>query len=105
MIGDIQVPTYILEDGTPVISARGLAKALGFKTESGRGVPLSSTSKPLKPFISKDLTLPVSNPLVFLTPDGNVAHGYDAGVLAELAQAIAFAGVAGCLHHNSHGRS
>lgn len=64
-IGDIDIPCFVLEDGTRVISGRGMTKAIGMKGR-GQGIQRISTHGTLKPFISKDLAMAMQGPIIFL---------------------------------------
>ena len=86
-IGGIKISCFVLEDGTSVISQTGVVKALGMNRFVQLGVFIQRTA--LKPFISKELTGLVKNPILFTPPHGgNPAYGYQATILADLCDAI-----------------
>lgn len=79
VLGSVVIPCAVLEDGTRVLSERGISKALGRtrsgshwqkKKEQGAKLPLYLTADNLKPFISNDLTKALSEPLWYLSPHG-----------------------------------
>lgn len=35
-LGDLEIPCYVLEDGTRVFSGRGVQKAIGYDSKSGQ---------------------------------------------------------------------
>lgn len=75
-IGDMEIPCAVLEDGTRVLSERGVTKALG-ATRSGhywakkKGaiggavLPVFVAPKNIKPFVSNDLTVALSEVLPY----------------------------------------
>ena len=86
-IGDIEIPCFVLEDGTRVISGRSLTTSIGMKGR-GQGAPRIATHKTLKPFIDNDLRVAIENPIQFIGIGGRVTSGYEATVLQELCEAI-----------------
>lgn len=91
IIGDIKIPCFVLEDGTRVISGRGMTTAIGMKGR-GQGVVRISAHKTLKPFINNDLSLAIQNPTKFTGVGGsrkkNPTAGYEATILHDLCQAV-----------------
>jgi hypothetical protein len=86
-VAGVDLPCFVLEDGTRVISGRGVTKAIGMKGR-GQGVSRITAHKTLKPFIDNALALAIENPLVF---DGGApveTQGYPAEVLIGLCEAI-----------------
>ena len=96
IIGDIEIPCYVLEDETRVFVQRGMASGLGMSNASGQRLTTFAASKSIKPFISKDLQAVIDNPIRFLTPNG-IAHGYPAELFVELCKVILDARDAGQL--------
>lgn len=92
-IGDIEIPCYVLEDGTRVISQRGMVSGLGMKYGSRAGGADRLTGfaqgKNISPFINNDLLALLENPIRFThSGGGGVAYGYPATLLADLCDAI-----------------
>jgi hypothetical protein len=92
-IGDVQIPCYVLEDGTRVIHQRGMVSALGMSrggSSRGGGDRLAYfvAQKTLSPYVSKELVAVTKEPLIFRTDRGALAYGYDATVLADICEAI-----------------
>ncbi|MCY3715550.1 MAG: P63C domain-containing protein [Chloroflexi bacterium] len=95
-IGDIEIPCYVLEDETRVISQRGLYG--GLKTTGGghSGAALDSSLMPriaqakwLEPYISPELRAVLSSPIEFVPPHGGrTAYGYPAKAFVDLCEAI-----------------
>lgn len=92
-IGELQIPCYVLDDGTRVIHQRGMVNALGMSrggSSRGGGDRLAHFvgQKTLSPFVSSDLEAVTKDPLLFKTDRGATAYGYDATVLADICEAI-----------------
>ena len=96
-IGDVEIPCYVLEDGTRVLSQRGLIAGLGMGTGADR-LPSFFNGKAISPFISKELTATIRNPILFVAPHGGVpVNGYPATILADICEAVLAARSAGVL--------
>ena len=104
IIGDVEIPCYVLEDETRVLTQSGFLEAIGRSRprSAGTGVKSSIDKLPhflraanLKPFISKELSRSVS-PLRFIPPaggrgaterrGGRGAIGYDAKSLPQVCE-------------------
>lgn len=102
-IGGVEIQCYVLEDGSRVLSQRGLINALGMTWSGGRikgGHRLVQFvgGNILKPFVPKSLTAGASSPLSFRAPHGGRAtYGYKAPVLADVCEAVLAARDAGVL--------
>lgn len=79
VLGSIVIPCAVLQDGTRVLSERGISKALGRtrsgshwqkKREQGAELPLYLTADNVKPFISDELTKALSEPRWYRSPTG-----------------------------------
>ena len=93
VIGNIEIPCYVLEDETRVLSQRGMVAALGMArggSSHGGGDRLAHfvNQKTLKPFISNELIAVTMNPLRFRPPIGNLANSYPAVLLADLCDVV-----------------
>lgn len=98
ILGDIQIPCYVLEDETRVLSQRGLTSGLGLNPDAGFRMPQFLTSRAIKPFVSKDLAPALESPIVFQNPGGGgVAYGYPPEVLEMTIDAVMNAELAGAL--------
>lgn len=92
-IGNIAIPAYVLDDERRVLTVSGMSDGLGM-ARGGSEVPglnrfeLFVSRDRLSPYVSEELREQVSNPIVFLTPGGTKAYGYDAQVLVELCEAV-----------------
>ena len=103
-IGDIEIPCYVLEDGTRVLSQRGLLAGLGMSRGSGSGGDRMASfldSKGVKPFISTDLEAATKSPIKFVSGQsgGVVTFGYPETVLADICDAVLAARIEGKLNY------
>lgn len=106
IIGDIEIPAYVLEDGTRVLSRIGVIHAIGRKGKAKGGrkydkesnIPVFLTAQNLKPFINNDL-LRNSSPIKFNTGT-NIAIGYKADLLPYICNVFMDAKEAGALTKN-----
>ena len=115
LVGDVEIPCYVLEDKTRVITQRGLYNALGIARGGSRkivgaksqsndsGIP-KKTSKSgsgsvelprfaqqnwLSPYISDELSLVLRSPISFYLPTGGLtAYGFPATILTSVCRAI-----------------
>ncbi len=101
-IGDLEIPCYVLEDERRVLAQGGMLSSVGMSWGSG-GKPgpdrlaKFTTGKAIKPFISAELQERITNPITFRAPNGKIAYGYEATVLADLCDAVLEARAAGKL--------
>lgn len=103
-IGDIEIPCYVLEDGTRVLSQRGTLGGLGLSRGSASGdsggdrLANFATGKAISAFISSDLLAAIERPIRFRHPGGGgAAYGYPATILPEICEAVLAARQAGVL--------
>jgi hypothetical protein len=102
-IGDIEIPCYVLEDETRVLSQRGVVGGLGMRYGSSRieGADRLSAflqGKLLSPFVSNELLTLIANPIRFRrSGGGNLAFGYPATIMADLCDVVLAARKAGVL--------
>ena len=91
VIGDIEIPCYVLEDETRVLSQQGFLEAVGRarKAKGGHGggmvdkLPAFLAPNNLKPFISDEL-VESTIPIPFQPPIGVRGHGYRAELLPQV---------------------
>lgn len=110
-IGDIKIPVAVLEDGTRVITQRGVFVALGMHKNPSKG-QASIVDRPgflaannLTPFISEELTrswtpIPIKLPKGSGGYKGNIAFGYRAEILPMVCNVYTDAKEAGVLTRN-----
>jgi P63C domain len=92
-IGDLTIPCYVLEGERRVLVQRGIVSALGMARGSsantgGDRLAKFTAGKALSPYVSADLLAVTANPIKFRTPNGNVAYGYEATILADICEAV-----------------
>lgn len=91
--GDIEIPCYVLEDETRVLSQRGLMSGLGMikgSTRSGDDqLTVLANGLLEKGLINNDLAAVIRSPIRFKPlHGGRPAYGYPATVLADLCEAV-----------------
>jgi hypothetical protein len=97
-IGDISLPCYVLDDGSRVLSARGINFAFSGSTGGGlsnpspdgaRNLPRILSSKSIKSLITEDFMARLMEPKEFRPlHGGRSAFGYDAAILPEMCEVI-----------------
>ena len=102
MIGDVEIPCYVLEDGRRILTQKGMMDAIGIANGGAReirGERLARFvgSERLKPFVGDKLQEVSDSLVVFRTPSGQKAYGYEASILIDLCNAILSARKAGVL--------
>ena len=98
-IGTIEIPCFVLEDGTRVVSGRGMTAAIGMKGR-GQGIQRIATHRVIKPFMDEELRLAIENPLQVddaSQPGMPAPHCYEATILLKVCEAIQRAGEEGLL--------
>jgi P63C domain-containing protein len=101
-IGDIEIPCYVLADGTRVLAQRGLQSGIGMSEGGGksgeRKIATLMEKLAEKGLNIRGLTARASAPIRFIPPHGgNPAEGYDATMLPDLCAVLIEAGQAGLL--------
>lgn len=101
-IGSIEIPCYVLQDGTRVLAQRGLQSGLGLsegggKTGARRIVELLDSLQQ-KEIDIRDLVVRANSPIRFLPPHGgNAADGFEATILPDVCAVLIEAGRLGKL--------
>ena len=101
-IGEMRIPCYVLDDERRVLTLSGMQEALAM-ARGGSMVPgmnrleLFASRERIKPFVSSSLGERIHSPIIFFTPSGQRAYGYDAEVLVELCEAVLSARATGSL--------
>lgn len=105
VIGDLNIPCYVLEDGRRVLSLAGMIRALGMSIGGGgkgEGDRLARflQSKSLNPFVGNDLASRIMSPIRFKAPHGgSYATGYEATILPDICDAVLASRSKGKLHY------
>ena len=92
-IGNIEIPCYVLEDETRVLSQRGLQTGIGFSRSGGklgaRRISQFLIALQEKGLDVKGLIARADTPIWFIPPQGgNPAAGYEATIINDLCDAI-----------------
>jgi len=88
VIGDLTLDCYVLSDGRRVFHKRGMAKALGLKSEGGNAFMKTMQGKGLGSVLPVNLREKIDSPINFKPLISDIAHGYEADILADVARAI-----------------
>ncbi len=92
IMGEIEFDCYVLEDGTAVLSGRGMQRVLGLGDRETHGSKLAGIlgQSVLSPFISNELARDFANPIRFIRPGrgGTPARGYEATTLTKICRAV-----------------
>lgn len=108
-IRDRVIPCAVLDDGTRVLSMRGVSRAFGSTrtgvAETGEtgapNIPPFLTSKSISPFIPEGLLARLNKPILYRPGHGGrPAFGYEATLLPEICEVILDADKAGNLRVN-----
>lgn len=91
-LGNFQIPCYVLEDGTRVLSGRGMQEALKMVDDDGRKTPGTRLSRylaqeTLKPFIYSSKGMGHYEPIICYKGRKKI-NGYEATVLADICEAF-----------------
>lgn len=102
VIGDIQIPCYVVEGDVRVLTQRGLQTGIGMSTSGGSGgahrMALFIEALAEKGIDCKDLAKRIKNPIPFRAKGVNrTAYGYEATILADICDAVLAARKAGLL--------
>lgn len=90
VLGDNTIPCYVLEDGTRVLSGRGMQEALKMVEDnkvSGTLLPRFLSQKSLKPFIYKENDPAHFQPIECYKGNQKIS-GYEANILADICEAF-----------------
>lgn len=87
-IGGLEVDCFVLENGQRVLHKRGMAKALGMKSQGGNVFMKALSRKGLGSEISPELRKNIDNPIVFDALRGDPGHGYEANILIDICDSI-----------------
>ena len=98
VIGDIEIPCYVLEDETRVLSQRGVTAGIGLNPDAGFRMPQFMASRSIAKYVSADSMPALKHPVRFKNPvGGGIALGYPATLLPDICDVILAARAAGSL--------
>ena len=108
IIGDLEIPCYVLEDERRVLVQRSMINALKMSRGSSGGtggdrLAKFIAGKRISRFVPAELRGVTISPIRFITPRGGLAYGYDATVLADICEAVLAARKAGQLQRQQEG--
>lgn len=105
-VGDLDIPCFVLDDGTRVLSGRGMTGAIGMRGR-GQGIERIATMRALKPYMSEELVEQLNNPIPFdgtTSRQSNPTSGYEATILLHVCETILTARDAGALRTDQEQR-
>lgn len=96
-IGDVQIPCYVLADGTRVLAQRGLHSGIGLSEGGGKGGSRKMAALMERLAESglnvRGLVTRLNSPFRFIPPHGgNPADGYEATILPDICAVLIEAG-------------
>ena len=101
-LGDLEIPCYVLEDGTRVFSGRGVQKAIGYESKSGQWMRSFCNSAGIDAYLhAGEISIAdrLSTPIKFRRIDAggsqSETNGYEATLLIDICSAIIDANRAG----------
>ena len=89
-IGDLEIPAYVLENGTRVLSGRGMQTALQLGQSHGSKLKGLLRSKNIKPHITNELAMALDAPLRFVRPGTPLTQAKDRVLVQELTKDAAW---------------
>lgn len=101
-LGELEIPCYVLDDGTRVFSGRGIQKAIGYESKSGQWMSSFSKLNGLSSFIcagNPSVSDKLSSPIPFKRNSAggsqSTTNGYEVTILVDICSAIIDANRAG----------
>ena len=102
-LGGLELDCYVLTDGRRVFHKRGMARALGMKSEGGNVFLRAMQRKGLGSELGSELLEKIENPINFKPMTLDLGHGYEASVLVDICKVIIKANDAGKLTSSQEG--
>lgn len=96
-VGGVEIQCYVLSDGKRVLIQRAMASAIGLGDTSGSSISNWTQGKWISSFLDESIINQINNPIKFKTPQGILANGYDARILADICDSVLAARKAGKL--------
>lgn len=87
-LGGLQLDCYVLSDGRRVFHKRGMAKALGLKSDGGNAFIKTLSGKKLGSELDQELWDKIEDPILFKAVGSDPAHGYEASTLVDVCKAV-----------------
>lgn len=90
--GNNEVPCYVLEDGTRVLSGRAMQRAIGYEGSSGDWLKKFVSSKTIGSYMPPEIVAGLDEPIRFIRNDAGgsqpITYGYEATKLIDLCDAL-----------------
>ncbi len=88
-VGDLELPCFVIDDGTRVISGRGMTTAIGMRGR-GAGVRRIAAHPSFRDYIAEGLRDALNNPISFLPSERATRpyQGYEATILLQVCETI-----------------
>lgn len=91
-LGMVDIPCYVLNDGTRVFSGRGIQKAIGASATSGSWLNKFANDSPITPHLKTGVLDQLNNPIKFERPNAggsqSYTYGYEVTILIDICDAI-----------------
>ncbi len=99
ILAGAEIPCYVLEDGTRILSAKGMQAVLSLGQSNTAVFRNLIGQKNINPFIDGNLASKLSNPIRFIRAGygGKPSVGYEATILVDLCNSLLKAGKEGQL--------
>lgn len=101
-LGDLEIPCYVLNNGTRVFSGRGIQKVIGYESKSGQWMNSFCKIDGLTDYLcagENSISERLANPIKFKRNNAggsqSVANGYEVTLLVDICSAIIDANRAG----------
>lgn len=101
-LGELEIPCYVLEDGTRVFSGRGIQKAIGYDNKSGQWMSSFCKMEGISSYLcagDNSISERLSNSVKFKRNDAggsqSTTNGYEVTLLVDICSAIIDANRAG----------
>jgi hypothetical protein len=106
-LGNLEIPCYVLEDGTRVFSGRGLQKAIGYESKSGQWMRSFCNMDGVSDYMNAgddSIINRLSSPIKFQRIDAggsqSSANGYEVTLLVDICSAVIDANRAGVFNND-----
>lgn len=102
-LGNLEIPCYVLENGTRVFSGRGIQKALGTISTSGKWLSRFVNKSDVTPYFKTSIIEQINNPIKFKRPTAGGSqsdtYGYEVTLLIDICDTILEANKTGSLNN------
>lgn len=92
ILGDVEIPCYVLEDGTRVFSGRGIQRAIGSTATSGAWLTKFVNDSPITEYLKTGVLEQMNNPIKFQRNAAggsqSSTYGYEVTILIDICDSI-----------------